>query len=61
MIGHIFHSTIALPPLKEGGYRYGFNGMEREDEHSQGKYDFGARINNKRGRPLIKNCFNNVE
>ncbi len=25
-------------------YRYGFNGMERENEHTQGKYDFGARI-----------------
>lgn len=25
-------------------YRYGFNGMEKDDEHTQGKYDFGARI-----------------
>lgn len=26
------------------GYSYGFNGMEKDDEHTQGKYDFGARI-----------------
>jgi|SaaInlV_125m_DNA_1040241.scaffolds.fasta_scaffold04231_7 RHS repeat-associated protein len=25
-------------------YRYGFNGMEKDDEHTQGKYDFGARL-----------------
>jgi RHS repeat-associated protein len=25
-------------------YRYGFNGKEKDDEHTQGKYDFGARI-----------------
>jgi RHS repeat-associated protein len=25
-------------------YCYGFNGMEKDDEHTQGKYDFGARI-----------------
>lgn len=24
--------------------RYGFNGKEKDDEHSQGKYNFGARI-----------------
>ena len=26
------------------GYSYAFNGMEKDDEHTQGKYDFGARI-----------------
>jgi len=34
-------------------YRYGFNGMEKDDEHTQGKYDFGARIYDARlGRML---------
>jgi len=29
-----------------GGYRYGFNGMEHEDDVSEGSYDFGARLYN---------------
>src|SRR5690606_7574722 len=36
--------------LAEGGYRYGFNGMEKDDE-VKGKgnsYDFGARIQDPR-------------
>ena len=28
------------------GYSYGFNGMEKDDEHTQEKYDFGARMYN---------------
>ena len=41
-------------------YFYGFNGKEKDDEHTQGKYDFGARIYDSRlGRwlavdPLVK-------
>ena len=35
-------STSDLGLSKE--YSYGFNGMEKDDEHTQGKYDFGARI-----------------
>jgi RHS repeat-associated protein len=41
-------------------YRYGFNSMEKDDEHTQGKYDFGARIYDSRiGRwmsldPVVK-------
>jgi RHS repeat-associated protein len=29
-------------------YRYGFNGMEKDDENFEGAYDFGARIYNSR-------------
>lgn len=32
MIGNIFHNSIALFPSKEGGYSYGFQGMEKVDE-----------------------------
>jgi RHS repeat-associated protein len=28
----------------ESGYRYGFNGMEKDSENFEGAYDFGARI-----------------
>ena len=36
--------TSLLTSAKSPCYRYGFNGMEKDDEHTQGKYDFGARI-----------------
>lgn len=37
------HSGV-LNPIFFTSDRYGFNGKEKDDEHSQGKYDFGARI-----------------
>jgi RHS repeat-associated protein len=39
-------------------YCYGFNGMEKDDEHTQGKYDFGARIYDSRlGRWLSPDVY----
>mgnify|MGYP006146740269 CR=1 FL=1 len=32
------------PKNVSGGYRYGFNGMEKDDELHEGSYDFGARM-----------------
>jgi len=40
---------MAMPngrSVSSDSYRYGFNGMEKEDDISEGDYDFGARIYN---------------
>jgi RHS repeat-associated protein len=43
----------------ESGYRYGFNGMEKDSENFEGAYDFGARILDARlGRWLsVDRCY----
>lgn len=39
-----FGSPIAARAYASGEYRYGFNGMEKDDENNSGAYDFGARV-----------------
>jgi RHS repeat-associated protein len=55
-----FGSAIESRAFASGGYRYGFNGMEKDSENNSGAYDFGARVYDGRlGRwlsvdPLVK-------
>ena len=39
-----FGSAIESRAFASGGYRYGFNGMEKDSENNSGAYDFGARV-----------------
>jgi RHS repeat-associated protein len=41
-----FYKNVTTCVLDKNGYRYGFNGMEKDNEHNVegGNYDFGARI-----------------
>ena len=39
-----FGSPINSRAFASGEYRYGFNGMEKDDENNSGAYDFGARV-----------------
>lgn len=42
---NLFSSNSAeLSGFLPEGHSYGFNGMEKDNEHTQGSYDFGARI-----------------
>lgn len=38
----LLHNNLLLQ--NRSNHRYGFNGMEKDDDHTQGKYNFGARI-----------------
>jgi len=39
-----FGSAINSRAFASGGYRFGFNGMEKDSENNSGAYDFGARV-----------------
>jgi RHS repeat-associated protein len=41
-----YYANVTTCLLDKNGYRYGFNGMEKDNEHNVegGNYDFGARI-----------------
>lgn len=39
-----FGSPITARAYASEGYRYGFNGMEKDNENNSGAYDFGARV-----------------
>ena len=39
-----FGSAIESRAFASGGYRFGFNGMEKDSENNSAAYDFGARV-----------------